>query len=239
MSFSLRIKDKIQKYILLIIKILFIVVLLIKSRRIYLNPFFKYIEKFYLKRVKVIGKENIPKNDGYVIISNHNFSTDALIIKNIFNNFKVIARKSIVSKFLNIGSEIIFYDKSKENIKKSGEIIKKIIYDNCKNKNKNILVFPEGEFSYNTGLVPFRKGLFYLCYENNIAVLPTIICVKKRKSKIYAFCFDNNIKVKIFKIVYPEKFKNFDEYYNYIYNKMNNYIKKHINNPNTKYSFLF
>ena len=39
-------------------------------------------------------------------------------------------------------------------------------------------------------------------------------------------------------MIYPHKFKNFDEYYNCIYNLMNGYLKKYINDPNIKYSVL-
>jgi hypothetical protein len=39
-------------------------------------------------------------------------------------------------------------------------------------------------------------------------------------------------------MIYPKKFKNFDDYHNYIYNMMNNYIKKYINEPNVKYSII-
>ena len=52
------------------------------------------------------------------------------------------------------------------------------------------------------------------------------------------FCLDSKIKVKIFKTVYSKDFNSFEEYYNYIYNLMNDYLKKYINVPNFKYSIL-
>ena len=69
--------------------------------------------------------------------------------------------------------------------------------------------------------------------------MPIIIMTKKKpKQRVRIFCLDPKIKVKIFKMIYPYKFLNFDEYYNFIYNKMNNYVKKYVNNPNIKLSIL-
>jgi 1-acyl-sn-glycerol-3-phosphate acyltransferase len=230
---------KINKYVLLIIKILLLVVVLIKFRKYYLKPLYNWIEYYYSSRIEVIGKENIPKKDGYVIISNHNFKTELLIIQNIIKNFDVVARKCMMAKFLSVNSRTIFYDNAENNIKNSGMIIKKIISTQCLDNKKNILVFPEGNYSNPTELLIFKKGLFYLCYEKNIPILPIIICVKKKYNFMYSICLDSKIKVKVFKMVYSNKFVTFDEYYDYIYNMMNNYFKKHVNNPNIEYNLLF
>ena len=80
--------------------------------------------------------------------------------------------------------------------------------------------------------------MFYLCFENNIPIVPIIICIRKEKHKRYTLCFDEKIKVKIFKHVDSKNFDNFDEYYYFIYNLMNNYLKKYINDKNTKISIM-
>ena len=227
------------KYMILIIKILLLTIGLIKGRKYYLEPFYNFVENYYSTRIEVIGRENIPKDSGYVIISNHNFTTEVAIIKNVVRNeFTTIAAKNFLNRFLKISDDLIFlYDKNDDNIIESGKYIKRKIYEITKNK-RNVLIFPEGKYStINKGLYPFKKGLFHLCYIKNIPILPIIICIKK--NKIIAFLnLDSKIKVKIFKMLYPNDFINFDEYYNYIYNKMNKYIKNYINDPNVKCSIL-
>jgi len=63
--------------------------------------------------------------------------------------------------------------------------------------------------------------------------------LKKKEEKIIFCCLDSKIQVKIFKRIISSDFDNFDKYYNYIYNLMNDYINKYVNDKNTKYSILF
>ena len=72
-----------QKYINLIIKILLLTIVLIGGHKFYLEPLYNFIEKYYSSKIEVIGRENIPKDNGYVIISNHNFITDFFVIKSL------------------------------------------------------------------------------------------------------------------------------------------------------------
>lgn len=226
-----------NKYIELLIKILLYVILIIKFRSVYLNPLYWLIEKYYSKRIEIIGKENIPKNDGYVIISNHNFVSEVFMLRKIFNeNMNIIRTKSLLLHCIDVNGISIQYDKKNKN---SGKKIKKIILAKCKNEKKNILVFPEGNWTNINEMFLFKKGLFYLCFENNIPIVPIIFLIKKRQNCTYWICLDKKIKIKIFKKVYPNDFNDFDEYYNFIYNLMNDYLKKYINDTNTKYSILF
>lgn len=228
----------INKYINILVKILIYIILIIKCRSLYLNPLYSLIENYYSKKIEIIGKENIPKTNGYIIISNHNFMSEVFLIQSIFKKINVITKKSLNLKFTNINNMAIPYDKTKENIKKSGDIIKTKILKNCKNYKKNILVFPEGNWTNINKMFLFKKGLFYLCYKNNIPIIPIIICIKKKKLKYYTLCFDEKIKVKIFEQVNSKNFDNFDKYYIYIYNLMNDYLIKYINDKNTKISIL-
>lgn len=229
-----------NKYVEILVLILFSIVLMIKFRFVYLNPLYWLTNKYYSKRVKIIGKENIPDKDGYVIISNHNFVSEYLIVKKIFKKkIFVVVANSLIFKFMDTSDIIIPYDKNKKNIKKSGKNKKKIILEKCKNEKKNVLVFPEGNWTNVNNMYLFKKGLFYLCYQNQIPIVPILFLIKKEKNNTYRICLDNKIKIKIFEKVNPSNFNNFDEYYYFIYNQMNDYLKKYINKPNIKYSILF
>jgi len=80
---------KTDKYIKIIIHILIYVILIVKFRAFYLNQLFSLIEYYYSKKIKIIGKDNIPKTNGYIIISNHNFITEAFLIKHVFTPFDI------------------------------------------------------------------------------------------------------------------------------------------------------
>lgn len=227
-----------NKYIKYFIKILLYTIGFIKLRSLYLNPLYFLIKKYYSHNIKIIGQKNIPKDDGYVIISNHNFFAEIFLIQNIFKKINIVALKSFFTKFVNINNLLIFYDKTHDNIKKSGICVKNTILKNCKKLKKNILIFPEGNWTNVDKLCEFKKGLFHLCFENNIMIVPIIICIKKEKHKRYHMCFDDKIKIKIFKQINSNQFNNFDEYYNHIYNSMNDYLKKYINDKNTKISII-
>jgi 1-acyl-sn-glycerol-3-phosphate acyltransferase len=227
-----------NKYLKLLLKILIYTIGFIKLRKLYLNPLYFLIDKFYSKKIKIIGKKNIPKDDGYVIISNHYFLSEIFLIKNIFKKINIVSSKSKITEFLDINNLLIHYDRTPDNIKKSGTIIKNIILNDCVKRKKNILVFPEGTSTNVNEMFMFKKGLFHLCYDNNIPIVPIIICVKKEIHRMHYFCFDEKIKVKIFEKVNSNEFNNFDEYYNYIYNLMNDYLKNYLNDKNTKISIM-
>jgi len=232
-------KNNINFFCLIIINILLILTILIIGKDYVIKILIKAIINFYSGKVKIIGKQNIPTQNGYIVVSNHNFICETFIIKKILNtDFFIIAKENPLIKLVCDNLNLVLYNKEENKIKESGKIIKKIILEKIIN-NKNVIIFPEGSISHSDYLLKFKKGLFYLCYENNIPILPIIICIKKNSKysqKGFFLLLDKKIKIKIFKMVYPNSFKNFVTYYNYIYNIMNDFIVNYINN--NKYSIF-
>jgi len=211
----------------IIFSLLIIVKLLIKNKLNYKNEWFN---TYFKNKLIVKGTINIPKKNGFIVISNHISFEDGFFIYKIFKNIKFIVAKNIIAKlFYKNHPDCIYYDIDPKNKINSGIEVKKKIFEYTQN-NINICIFPEGEFSNVDSLLPFKKGLFYLAFENNITIVPTLILLKKRTKFIFNYNINLNKKVvvKIFKPVKPNKFKSFDDYYSYIYNLMNDNYKKYV-----------
>jgi 1-acyl-sn-glycerol-3-phosphate acyltransferase len=218
--------------VLKIIFSLFILLKLIVKNK--LNYKEEWLNTYFKNNIIVKGTANIPMKDGYIIISNHVSFEDAFFINKIFKNTKFIVANGIIAKiFYKNHPDCIYYDIDPKNKINSGIEVKKKILEYTRS-NINIGIFPEGEFCNIDSLLPFKKGLFYLAYENNITIVPMLILLKKRTKFIFNYNINLNKKVvvKIFKPVKPNKFKCFDDYYSYIYYHMNDNYKKYVEKKN-------
>jgi len=204
------------------------------------------ISKFYYQFItKLIYKNKIKyentilldknKDKGFIIISNHTDFNDYLLIKNKINKCNIVAylpclyqkNNKIINKIQSIildNLNIILYSRNTD----SGVACKNKILD-CIKKNEQVLVYPEGNFSKkNQNLEPFKKGLFYMAFENNIPMLLTTYVTDKHygcnKSNFFNnFYNENKIKVKFNQFLYPKDYDDFDSFYNDAYRLMNEY----------------
>lgn len=214
------------------------------------KSYWNYISNITLKNKIIYKNTNCLNNlkNGYLIISNHVNVTDVVLIRNMIDCY-VIGKDSIISKeysclqcvdnvFFN-NLKIIPY---KRNNTKSGYIVKKKILSKISN-NENVLIFPEGTSQKNchNGILPFKKGLFYMAYEYNIKIIPTVIYYTDKnygldKETVFSLnnILNNNNKIYVNFIdpIKPSDSTNVDELINKIYNKM----KGIIDNYNIKYS---
>jgi 1-acyl-sn-glycerol-3-phosphate acyltransferase len=219
----------------IVLKIIFSLFILLKL--IVKNKFNykeEWLNTYFNNKIRVKGANNIPQDNGYIIISNHVSFEDAFFINKIFKNTKFIVANGVIAKlFYKNHNDCIYYDIDPKNKIISGIEVKNKILE-CTRNNINIGIFPEGEFCNIDSLLPFKKGLFYLAYENNITIVPTLILLKKRTKFIFNYNINLNKKivVKIFKSVKPSKFKNFNDYYSYIYSLMNDNYKKYVKKNN-------
>ena len=216
----------------IVLKILFSLLIVVKlTIKKKLNYKDEWLNTYFKNKIIVKGTINIPQQDGYIIIANHISFEDGFFINKIFKNTRFVVANGIIAKlFYKNHPDCIYYDIDPKNKINSGIEVKKKILECTRNKI-NISIFPEGEFCNVDSLLPFKKGLFYLAYENNITIVPTLILLKKRTKFIFNYNINLNKKVvlKIFKPVKPTKFKSFDDYYSYIYGLMNDNYKKYVN----------
>ncbi len=190
------------------------------------------------------------KKRGYLILSNHNtMLSDYVLIRSVIDAYTVAAAEMFseyseyVSKYHDVVStkaKLIGYKRLNQNNKESNaDEVKQIIIEKI-NNNNNVIVFPEGKMTHGKVLQPFKKGIFYLAYQNQIPVLPIVLdykneiyfdCHKEAQRINYHMNDDCGIDVNILNFVYPEDFNSFEEFYEFVYNKMNeNYVKCRKNN---------
>ena len=153
---------------------------------------------------------NIPSEiqKGVIIISNHTIYIDSIIINTYIDSYILCNEENfnflkILNIFLFNSLNFIKYDG-----KNGNEVKEKII--EITSLGKNILVFPEGNVSRNTreGIKEFKKGLFYLAYENNIPILPITLDYKFQNSILL-----NDININFLDKVIPKSFKTFEEFF--------------------------
>jgi 1-acyl-sn-glycerol-3-phosphate acyltransferase len=153
----------------------------------YMYMFFTYILNCKIN-IKNIDNFNINKH--YIIMANHYTALDYFILNIIFPSSLTIVKDDLLTqrKKTNISVKIIslfsrlFFKTGMifgyvRNNKNSGEQCKKNILKNL--KNHNIIIFPEGTSSKKGIPKNFKKGLFYLCKDNNIPILPCTIKYSK------------------------------------------------------------
>jgi 1-acyl-sn-glycerol-3-phosphate acyltransferase len=124
-------------------------------------------------RVEVVGRENIKKNQSYVVVSNHQSLIDSLLLVGWFPNDVKWVMKSELRKVPVWGWAA----------EKGGQILidrsnPKVAYESLRNaKSKieggvSIVVLPEGTRSRTGQLGEFKKGAFWLAQNLNLPVLP-------------------------------------------------------------------
>ena len=182
------------------------------------------------------------KNKGFLILSNHNtMLSDYILIRSIVDGYTIAAAEEFseyaehISKYHDTVSKkakLIGYKRAKSDDQTTnGNEVKQQILEKINNGN-NIILFPEGKMTHGNVLQPFKKGIFHLAYDNKIPILPLIL---NYKNEVYFTCHkeiqrinfhmndDCGIDVNVFKFVYPEDYKTFNEFYEYTFNLINNY----------------
>lgn len=128
-------------------------------------------------KVKVVGKENLPKDNNFVIYSNHIEYTDPIYIKQVFHNYPVafISKESLfkisIARLVLEGIGCIpisrFADRSALNSIVEG--IKAV-------KNGQPLgIFPEGKRTYSHQTIEFKSGSFKLATKAKATIIPVCL----------------------------------------------------------------
>jgi 1-acyl-sn-glycerol-3-phosphate acyltransferase len=205
---------------------LVIIFLLLRLRRI--DDIFRYINQIYgyimikifrpFIRLELSGKENINKNQCYIIVFNHFSELDVVFSTAVPVKNQMILVRNWVFNIMPYGFYMRmagYINIDKNNFKKISR--KTEIYFK---RNVSLQIYPEGHRSQSGKLRRFKKGAFLLSCRFNIPVLP--VCIKNA-NKFLSTCFPYfnpaNIAIKILKPVYPEQFDNKE-------NEMRKYIKK-------------
>lgn len=132
----------------------------------------------YLTPVRVIvdGGENAPRDQSFVVVSNHQSQFDILLIYGFLKlDLKWVMKKELRKiPGIGIGCEKaghIFVDRSKP--KQASKAIREALAR--LGKGIGILFFPEGTRSRDGKLLPFKKGAFRLSEEQGLPILPVTL----------------------------------------------------------------
>jgi fatty-acyl-CoA synthase len=126
--------------------------------------------------IKTVGKKNLRKKQPVIYVSNHMSYLDTLVLLSILPaNVIIIGKREllnvpIVKKFIKkLGHLTIERIDFLESMSDTNRILLKL------QQGSSILIFPEGTFSYATGLRPFKLGAFKIATETGRPICPIAI----------------------------------------------------------------
>ncbi len=128
-------------------------------------------------RIEVRGRENLPKEGGYIVIANHQrlidpiIVTEAVIVKlSIMAKKELFKNKFLGAAFSSLGAFPVDRGKGDMSAIETAE-------NNLKNKEV-LLIFPEGTRSKTGELLRFKNGGALVALETGADVLPVVIDYK-------------------------------------------------------------
>jgi 1-acyl-sn-glycerol-3-phosphate acyltransferase len=172
---------------------------------------FYYFNKFFLLPIlkilffeKVLGKENVPKNGNFIIVSNHNSTLDHFLIGIAFQEklrqIHFLGKRKGLNGILRIPldwlAETISFDPKKT---KREIILKKI--ETILKMGKILVIYPEGDTNRKKELLRGKTGVAEIFLKTKIPLLPVGI-LKKGKIKW---------RVNIGKVISWENFKDLND----------------------------
>ena len=137
--------------------------------------------KVFLKlnnRLKIVGENNVPKKEPFIIAPNHQSFIDGAIVvsglscKTLKNTYFYATEEHVKHPLLKAMAKrnnVILMEKRnlKNSILKLSEVLK---------QGKNVIIFPEGSRSFDGDMVPFKKTFAILSKELNVPVVP--VCIR-------------------------------------------------------------
>jgi len=133
----------------------------------------------YLLRVivKVTGKENLPKTNRFIVVSNHIEYSDPVYIKQAFYAYPMafVAKEELfrylVVRNLMQGAGCISINRS--NTRAGLQSILDTV--NAIKGGQPMAIFPEGTRSYQNAMIPFKPGSFKLALKAEADIIPVCL----------------------------------------------------------------
>lgn len=160
--------------------------------RLFITPFFNNSESrthfasvpFLIWGARILGIkytvegiENIPKDEAFILTSNHQSLLDIAMYNIVIKRkFSYLAKKELLKvPFLGSGLTMMGHFTIDRHNRKSAMDTMKHITQKVKEEGYSILVFPEGTRSIDGELGEFKKGAFMLAAESGAQILPAAI----------------------------------------------------------------
>jgi len=125
----------------------------------------------------VTGKENLPKDNNFVVYMNHIEYTDPIYVKIVYKKFPLsyVAKEPLFKTLLvknllrSIGCISITKDADRSAMKSIIESIKNV------KSGQPMGIFPEGKRTYSNDLIEFKPGAFKLAMKANADISPVCL----------------------------------------------------------------
>ncbi len=124
----------------------------------------------------VSGTKNFSKDKSYVFVSNHASYMDAVLLVSTLPAGVLFVGKQELLSWPLVGSAIKklgYLTVDRVYLTKSLEAAEHI--EDALRQNKSVLIFPEGTFTYATGLRPFKTGAFKMAVDTGAALCPVAL----------------------------------------------------------------
>jgi 1-acyl-sn-glycerol-3-phosphate acyltransferase len=128
-----------------------------------------------IKKITVVGKENLAKYPNFVITPTHRSFLDYLLIESIIHDIVLFTNKPLTRFFLyRHVSNLLGAHVAKGDTPAAYFGLFEEFKRHLKN-GTNVLIFPEGTRNHTDILMPFKEGAFKLSVTENIPILPIVI----------------------------------------------------------------
>lgn len=130
----------------------------------------------WMVKVRVIGRENIVRDQSYVFVANHQGAFDIWSIYGYLNHpFKWLMKKELekiplVGYACKCAGHVFVDDSSIVGIKETIAEAEHTLRDGM-----SVVIFPEGSRTHDGHLIPFKRGAFMLAAEFGLPVVPVSI----------------------------------------------------------------
>jgi 1-acyl-sn-glycerol-3-phosphate acyltransferase len=161
------------------------------------------------KNLRVSGKENINKNERYIVVANHASLFDIVAIISFFPQVswfghERLLKVPIFGKFLKMTDYVPFREPTVSNTR---HMLQQLME---KSQNQSVAIFPEGTRTTSGKINPFFRGFIYLLKTRNISILPVTLngfYDLKPKNRFY-INFRSKLEVVIHKAIPKEELIN-------------------------------
>lgn len=142
---------------------------------------FRFILKTILllsgTRIKIEGKENLKKFKKMIYVSNHASYVDSVVLFVMLPSNVLFIGKRELTKWPVVGKIFQKFDYlTVDRMDFSKNLLDTQEIENQIKAGNSILLFPEGTFTYATGLRPFKMGAFKLAVDSKTAICPISLC---------------------------------------------------------------
>lgn len=150
-----------------------------------------------LWKIRVSGKEKIPRKTPFVMVSNHQSGADILVIYQLMTHFKWVSKKSLfwapfVGWCMAMNRYIPLQRGKKSSINQMVERCKETI-----RKGSPLMIFPEGTRSKDGSIQPFKTGAFRIALETKVPVVPIVIYGTNKAIKKGGFLIHRNHDMRV------------------------------------------